>query len=60
MAKWCHVVGCWESDVDEVVEGIDKETLFAAEMTMHQSYKTSFYSERAQPVERAARSCAAK
>jgi hypothetical protein len=36
MAKWCHVVGCWESDVDEVVEGIDKETLFAAEMTMHQ------------------------
>jgi|LSQX01.1.fsa_nt_gb hypothetical protein len=29
MAKWCHVVGCWESDVEEVVEGIDKETLCA-------------------------------
>lgn len=29
MAKWCHVVCCWESDVEEVVEDTDKQTLCA-------------------------------
>jgi len=27
MAKWCHVVGCWESDVEDVADGLDKDFL---------------------------------